>query len=192
MATDEKPRAQISSVAGAHGSTDLTISRLDAAMASNDPKATGIALLASLPASFLGALREKTYMTFPKSHGVDIEFLGYELTHPVPSRELSEALAIVRKTLMGAERAEIVRMLTRVKHKTIRRSESDQDIMAQIVLYADDLQDWPADVVRDVVLRWPSNNDFFPTWQGLEKRMRVWTAKRRAMADFIENLTGEA
>lgn len=154
-------------------------------MAGRDPLATETALRAGLPRSLSSTLREVQTSTFPGEHEAKIQFLRFELPVLAPSPDLSQALILVKRSLMPMSTREAVRLLGRIKAKTRRRTESDADIITQINVYAEDLADYPADVVRYVLHDWADDNDFFPTWAELVRVLRLWSKRRRALRDVL-------
>jgi len=77
-------------------------------------------------------------------------------------------------------------LLARLKAKTRSRSETDSDIAFQIAVYAEDLQEWPADVARKVLREWANTHPFWPTWADLVGVLEPVMRKRQALLDVLD------
>jgi len=58
---------------------------------------------------------------------------------------------------------------------------------ATIKLYARDLSEYPADIVRGVLDDWGRREKWFPAWAELAARLDEKTAKRRRIAEAVKN-----
>lgn len=156
-------------------------------MAQDQPRATMAALAASLPDSVTCWLQPKRATRFTDEEAI-IEFLAWEMVPMAPrpeNRDLSQALALTLTTLEPARSTQIIGLLGELRLKTRTRHGSPDDALAQVGLYARDLEQWPADVVRHVLGQWPVTCDFWPTWRELAEACDRACKKRRALAEFL-------
>lgn len=77
-------------------------------------------------------------------------------------------------------------MLVTMRVTTRSKAESSALVDLQLEVYAQKLQDWPADVVRSVLAAWPDTNVFWPSWAELVALMEPLTRKRRALLEVLE------
>ena len=79
---------------------------------------------------------------------------------------------------------EIARAIARLKMMTAERRRDDIDIQHQTELYIAELQNWPADVVKQATH--PRYYKFFPTWKELLENLEFWGDKRQVLIKAIE------
>ena len=79
---------------------------------------------------------------------------------------------------------EIARALARLKMMTATRKQEDIDIAHQTELYIAELQNWPADIVKQATH--PRYYKFFPTWSELLDNLQFWGDKRMVLVKAIE------
>jgi hypothetical protein len=163
---------------------------LAAAMAGADPTATARSLTAALPASFVAILDPIVHRTFPSTGEARREFLAWRLTGPVPNQDRSQVLEIVQRTLIGMPRAELSKLLVALRVTTVTRAETPELVDLQLQVYADKLAEWPADVVRALLTRWPETSRFWPTWHECLTFMEPLTRKRRALLEVLSETEG--
>lgn len=159
---------------------------LQSAMAQADPAATAASLIAALPDSLTATLEPVVSRTFPTSGETQREFLRFQLTAPVPDQDRSQALALVKQSLNPMAHTELAKMLVTMRVTTRSKAESSALVDLQLEVYAQKLQDWPADVVRSVLAAWPDTNVFWPSWAELVALMEPLTRKRRALLEVLE------
>lgn len=164
---------------------------LSETMAEADPLATSRCLIAALPDSFAGVLEPMVTRTFPMSGEAKREFQGWRLTGPVPDQDRSMALALVKQSLTSMPTDELSRLLVRMRVKTRTKAESPELVDLQLEIYAQDLEKWPADVVRNALLHWSETQIFWPAWAELVAIMEPLTRKRRALLEVLEQKAPE-
>ncbi len=137
------------------------------------------------------------------SHGVELK-VRYELRFPsgpngerLPSysvavgcevdgttNALESAIEDLRKFLTPAPARDIEAWLAELSVIVARRADDEFGEELRIAAYASRLGRYPADVVRDVLLR--QSYRFWPTWEELEKRCDAMTGPRRHMLHAME------
>lgn len=159
------------------------------AMGGADPRATMEAVWDGLPESLRLSITPVTQTSFPNDE-TRVDFLRFTLNPapewPVSGQDLSRALTLVRRSLSPIPMDEARILLARLKAKTRSRSETDSDIAFQIAVYAEDLQEWPADVARKVLREWANTHPFWPTWADLVGVLEPVMRKRQALLDVLD------
>ncbi len=185
--TPETPSKPTGTEPGKTGSiVKLPTVPLAEAMAGMDPQATAASLTAALPDSFAGALDPIVRRTFPPSGGVNREFLGFKLLRPIADQDRSSALTLVKRSLSPMAQDELTRLLVAMRAMTRTKAETAELVDLQLEVYAQKLTEWPADVVRALLCRWPEQNSFWPTWHECLTFMDPLTRKRRALLEVLE------
>lgn len=113
---------------------------------------------------------------------------GYAIAGSVDQEALDRAEKSVLAWMSerSSER-EILDDLGALKFLTNSRQMAQQDIQAQIHIYARKLSDWPAEAVRRVLRSQPSISKWWPTWQELEERLKLECEKPKAALSAIED-----
>lgn len=171
------------------GSTQVdgaTNRSLRKAMAEADPQATVQSLIAALPDSFAVVLEPMVSRTFPISGETRREFLGWRLTGPVSDQDRSSVSTLVKLSLMPMPSQELTKRLVELRVTTRTKAESPELVDLQLEIYAQKLENWPADVVRSVLSAWNETNIFWPAWAELVDLMEPLTRKRRALLEVLE------
>jgi len=59
-----------------------------------------------------------------------------------------------------------------------------------LATYADELKQYPADVVQKVLSTQHQHSKWWPTWMELQERLNLYTADRRALRKALQSKTG--
>ena len=142
---------------------------------------TDAALIRSLPPSVRSCLEIKTEGRWNK----DESFRGY-VTIVTPTTAIGdELLAVARETVAESiapmERNELIKALGKLKLLTAARGVGETDLTLQLAAYADELAQWPADVVREVLERQPRRSKWWPAWAELYDLLSELAAPRNAL-----------
>ncbi|MDB6454728.1 hypothetical protein [Falsirhodobacter sp. 20TX0035] len=97
---------------------------------------------------------------------------------------LEAAIEDLRNFMTPAPAREIEAWLAELSVIVARRADDEFGEELRIAAYAGRLGRYPADVVRDVLLR--QTYRFWPTWEELEKRCEAMTGPRRHMIHAME------
>lgn len=152
---------------------------LPAALAGDSPRDTDQALEMSLT-RLLGRKPVPLERTTFTDAGMDSVLEGYSLPAMTPEQR-ENALIEVAKSLSPMRQTDCIGMLGELKLLTACRPEQQHDLEIQLTLYARMLQEFPADVVRHVLKTQPKISKWWPTWQELNDRLELHTAKRKAL-----------
>lgn len=181
------PQNAIGTELGKTGSTAISLpsSELAAKMAGANPLRTIETLKACLPKSLAASLMRVTNTTYPAGQDVKIELLGFRLRLGVPDQDRLQALTLVRQSLRPMPESEATELLMLLKARTRGRNETDSDALFQLKVYAHDMLDFPADVVRYALTTWHENNDFWPTVHELLQVLRKWSHERQCLLNVL-------
>ncbi|MEI4473551.1 hypothetical protein [Frigidibacter sp. MR17.24] len=94
------------------------------------------------------------------------------------------AIADLRNFMTPAAQRDIEGWLAELSVTVARRAEDEFADELRVAVYAGRLGRYPADVVREVLLR--QSYRFWPTWEELEKRCEAMTGPRRHMLRAME------
>ena len=134
-------------------------------------------LQASLPPSAILALSEV----------VDREFnvVGYSLEAPCPIDDIKTAIAVIDEFSAPLPANEITKLLAKMFVKTKRKADDQlsQDLM--FAAYIEELVEWPADLVVEVLTKWPRQSMWWPSWHELYEELS-WRDKRSKMKAALE------
>lgn len=134
----------------------------ETALAGHDPTATNEVLVRGLPQRVKSSLRTRKQNRFT-DHGLEIDFLGYEWTGDKPALvDLRAALDVVRSFLPRSSTSLIAEELTRLRVGTKARPETTDDVKILMAVYAEQLAEYPPDVLRAGVRQWLRKEIFFP------------------------------
>lgn len=160
-----------------------TTSPMQLVMALNgvNPMETMEALRASLPPSVNSSLQMD--MTTVNSES---KFIGWRLLRRVDAQDLSQALTLVKQSLMPMSRLECLKLLTETFIRTAPRAQTTDDLKLRLAVYESDLSEYPADIVRYALREWPKHNVFWPVTKELLDMIGPWNWRRKSMMVALE------
>lgn len=97
------------------------------------------------------------------------------------------SLRLLRELNAPAEQQACEHILARLKVLTRERSLTQDDMVAQIAIYAEGLAQYPLDVVREACRDWAQNEKWFPAWSEIRERCETLVMMRR---DLMRALAG--
>jgi hypothetical protein len=151
-------------------------------MARNDPEATDTILQATceqlLGQSFVSREREK----IDPVYGWDSELIGYSLKRPVSASAMEAARALASAALEPMPQPEIVKELARLRAVTKSRAETETDHEATYLVLAEELAEYPPDVIRTAFRQIARRAAFFPSLSEMVDACQPLTHKRRCIA----------
>lgn len=110
---------------------------------------------------------------------------------PCPPEHLDEAARIIAGGFRSAPADTLASALVRLRFRTAgREPRSREDQEAEYVIWIEDLQRWPGDIVLDVLARWHSRPDgkWWPTWHDVEAAIQQKVDQRMALANHVRRL----
>jgi hypothetical protein len=150
-----------------------------------EPSEADRALVASLPPSVKISLQSKV-RTWDTSGEFLGEVVGYELKGYVSEPERMHALDMVAHSLSPMSMSEAQKLLGKLRILTKVRAESVDDIRATFAIYAQELAEFPADVVRKVLTTQHKISKWWPAWAELEDRLRFYARTRHNLHNALK------
>ena len=132
---------------------------------------------ALLPPSAISALSEVVDR--------DFNVVGYSLEAPCPVDDIKTAIAVIDQFSAPLPTNEITKLLAKMFVKTKRKADDQlsQDLM--FAAYREELSEWPADLVVEVLTKWPRQCMWWPSWHELFEELS-WRDKRSKMKAALE------
>ncbi len=121
-------------------------------------------------------------------YGYETKFDGYDLGPGAELADVSAAVNLVEATLKPCPAAVIGQELLRLKLRTKNRAQSEHELAFQIAIYADDLADYPQDVVVDALRYWAKNEKWWPAWAELKPLLDDRVERRRALIKVLRRV----
>ncbi|MGI9484983.1 MAG: hypothetical protein ACR2RF_03690 [Geminicoccaceae bacterium] len=127
------------------------------------------------------------------TYGWDGYVTGYNLPMVIEASEgeLREALVQVDQATQPLPDERIVLEINKLKVRCKMRAEQQEDMQMLIACLLDDLSEYPADVVVDVLKAWPRRSPWWPSWNELYEQLERKSAPRRAIRDVIKHALKE-
>lgn len=123
------------------------------------------------------AIRESRYPQGERSYMVTT---GFDIAEQ-NGADLDAALAVVRKAMTPAPQNSLVGWLAELSVQVAYRAQTEFNGELTLKVYARNLADYPADVVRDTLREWPSRSKWWPTWHELKERLDLKVQRRRTL-----------
>lgn len=174
---------------GKHGAVTRPISagELPALMARGDPEETDKALEVSLRQLIASFPNSRMRASYHPEHGYDSEFDGYdELTGPIDPMALASGQQLVRTALRPAPMSEVAKELGRVRIGTAGRAAGAEDMEAWLIVFGDELSQFPLDVVRECCRKWVRREKWQPTVAEIRDDCLRRVARRQAMLRTLQ------
>jgi len=112
---------------------------------------------------------------------------GYELSGEADAAALIASDRLVSKALAPLPQPERAKLLMKLRHMTVSAVASQEDADLQMAAYADELGQYPADVVRHVLRTQPGLSKFWPAWAELHARLEPLARPRRLLCATIRD-----
>jgi hypothetical protein len=150
----------------------------------DSPETTDKALLASLPPSVASSLVSKSRDFVDPVYGFDTEFVGWDLAD-VEQTDRSRAADLVWWTLAPADARMILGEIARLRAMTKARAESNTDLEMLAHVYAEELANYPPDVIRAACRGWARREKWWPSWAELKDCLDRAVRRRQALWDTL-------
>jgi hypothetical protein len=137
------------------------------------------ALLRSLPPSVKAGLRHRCcFQTF--------EFIGFEVVNPIEPSEAREVLGWLAAIDHRPSQAEAVKEITRCLSVTAARAKDSADLKMMLGVMAEELSEFPADVVRESLRDWSRTEKWWPTLSEIRERCLKATRVQSGLKSALE------
>jgi hypothetical protein len=97
------------------------------------------------------------------------------------------ARAVIDGLSAPAPREKIIEWLTVCAVKTASAKDDDMTSDLKLRVFADDLLQYPGDIVRHVLKEWPSRSKWFPVWKELEDQVQEMAGLRPQIVDKVRS-----
>jgi hypothetical protein len=180
-----------SSIGTRHGGTGAAASMpgaLSSLLAGSDPAMTDATLLATCGQRLGQQLVSVREAFIDPDYGYDSRFIGYELSFPIPAERLKAAEELVNGGLQSSPPELIIQELARLRRLTKSRAEDETDREASYIALAEELIDFPPDVIRSVLRGIGRTSTFFPALAELYRECEQAVHHRRLIANAVFGL----
>lgn len=150
------------------GVPGLVMPTVSEAVKTGDPATVDKTMAALLPQSVTTSIE---YVT-----DRDYNTTGVTLTTSVSEQDRERAVSMFEAICRPARPEKIIMALGKLRIKTA--AKDGDDLEARIAVYAEELGEYPADIVLDALNRWPKMSRWFPTWHELMDIIE-WRANKR-------------
>ena len=158
---------------------------LPAAMAARDPEAIERALVRSLPPSVASRLTERRVDCSTAEYGYETKFGGYSCDVGMADSDLAIALETVERALFPCPKEVIHRELLRLKLMAGARTLSEDEVLFQLAIYAEELAKYPEDAVVDALRHWGRTQKWWPAWAELKELLDDRVKRRNALMEAL-------
>ena len=176
---------------GATGSGALPATASERLMES-EPKAVDQTLEASLKQHVATSLVPDR-VSCTDAHGYDERLRGYRVRGDLADAEsLQEALMAYERACLPAPDDRIVQELTKLRMKTAAKATDTETLELQQAVYAEELAEYPADVVLYVLRTQPKISKWWPAWGELAERLDLYAKDRMKRRDALRRALARA
>jgi hypothetical protein len=123
------------------------------------------------------AIREARYPQGGKSYMVTT---GYHVEE-LDGADLAGAIETVKLARSPAPEKAVIGWLAELSVQVAYRAQTEFNGELTLKVYARNLADYPADVVRDALREWPGQSKWWPTWHELKERLDLKAQRRRML-----------
>jgi hypothetical protein len=117
-------------------------------------------------------------------YGYDFE-PDYALVGPVDADALQQMRRALADALVPAPGPMIAKEIARLGMVCKVRAEEVDEIKLRIGVFADELREYPADVLVDACRFWGRTEKFFPAWSELKDLLDVRVKRRKRLAAAV-------
>ena len=99
--------------------------------------------------------------------------------------DLKKAVQLIEQFSQPLQAQELSALLTELHLLTKQRKESQLTLDIAFEAFGSRLEKYPADIVREVLSKWPDQSKWWPSWHELKEEIE-WRNKRGKLKDNIE------
>lgn len=137
------------------------------------------AILRSLPASVKAGIRQRSdFQTF--------EFIGFDLVNPIDPTAARDVLGWLDATSRRSGKVEMVQEITRCLSVTAARAKDQTDLKVMLAVMAEELSEFPADVVREALRTWAREEKWWPSLAEIRERCLKATRVQRSLKSVLK------
>jgi hypothetical protein len=117
--------------------------------------------------------------------GWDGFVVAYELDKPISEEARREALVTMDALCQPATEAFILAELGKLRAKTASR-DAGQNLKLLFAAYADELREYPADLIRETLAEWARTEKWWPSIAELIERLKLLMRPRQALRKALQ------
>jgi len=134
-------------------------------------------LEASLPQSIVSSIKPVL--------SSDYDLLAFTIEGPVAVDDIQAAIETIEEFSQPASAREIGELIAMVYAMTAQRNQDQITMDLAISSFGRKLLEYPADVVRETMTKWPDKSTWFPAWHDLKVELD-WRNNRAKMRSALE------
>lgn len=127
-------------------------------------------------------LRESGLSPSFERHGGSMTVSGVKL-NPGPLVEWEKCSQTIAELLAPADEETLITLLVRLGSLVAKKERDGETTEIELLAYAQKLQEWPGDVVREVLNRYPDQHKWWPEWATLRGLLAEAASERMALAE---------
>lgn len=127
-------------------------------------------------------LRESGLSPSFERHGGSMTVSGVKL-NPGPLVEWEKCSQTIAELLAPADEETLITLLVRLGSLVAKKERDGETTEIELLAYAQKLQEWPGDVVREVLNRYPDEHKWWPEWATLRGLLAAAASERMALAE---------
>ena len=113
----------------------------------------------------------------------DYNLVGYQVAGN--DDDLKKAVELIEQYSQPLQAQELSGLLAQLYSLTKQRKESQLTLDIAFEAFGSRLEKYPADIVREVLIKWPDQSKWWPSWHELKVEIE-WRNKRGKLKDNIE------
>ena len=117
--------------------------------------------------SLQASIKPELMLSLTSKVNNDFELTGYTLGDDVSLEDIKDAIKAIDAHSHPLSNSEVVGLLQKLRLKVSHRTTDQSDAGAILAVYAEDLRQYPADIVREVLTKYPETNIWWPSWSEL-------------------------
>jgi hypothetical protein len=112
-------------------------------------------------------------------------FIGYDLPAELDAAQARTLLERFESALPPVTIERLAAELTRVRLLTKGRNLDETDAELTVQAFAEELAEYPGQLVIEVLRYWPRSRQWFPTWQEFQELLRLKGGRMLAMIEAL-------
>lgn len=127
--------------------------------------------------------------------GADYYAMGYEVPAVVDAKAIDEAQVFamaLRQSCRPLDEEDLLVELGKLRMKVARKAEDQHDTVLLMEAYCEELREYPADIVMEVLRLWPRLSKFWPTLDDLRGPIDWRVRQRAGLLKALEEVASRA
>lgn len=112
-------------------------------------------------------------------YGYESNLIRYDLVGKHSYSEIEQAQYALEASLTPMPIEKLVIEVTRLRTMTRSRPETQVDMEAQLMIFSEMLEEYPEDIVMEVVRSWPRKSKWWPAWAELQEDLDFLARPRK-------------